>query len=816
MKICIRCLRKNHSYNLCKHSCKDCTKRHHHLLCLGANRDGNKGEQDDKTTASGLKPNAPNFQPVTTMMQNCDNRITVLQTAKSKILNNNKSVEISIMFDSGSDRSYLVTDIADQCNLQVDSWEDIIINSFGKSKSSKPKLSKVFKFEVLGMNNIKYTINAIGIDTICKTLHRQRIPSEILKQFELDTIADDYTSDRKMSIDLLIGLDHLYDFIDPLTTVRYESLVALQSVFGWVFSGSFSSYFKPINVQTQMCCFEISDVEIKKFWELETMGVMPKEKVNHTLRGPICDKFKENLQFKDNQYTVSLLWKENRSNLINNYPLALKRYNSLNKFLDSKPDLKEKYFDVFKQYESESKIKECDQIISDNEVFYLPHFPVVKESSSSTKVRPVFDGSAKSFDDKSLNDALEVGPSLHTNIFAILLRFRRWLIAICSDVKSAFHAINLNPVDQNVCRFLLKGVDGSIRHMQFSVLPFGLTCSPFLLNAVISTHLNKYQQSNTIHELMLNTYVDDFLSGCDSVEMAKNMHDEAETLMKEGGFTLTKWCSNSKAVDQLIGITTKDSNYVLGLNYNLITDTFSFKEINMSQISVQITKRIILSLILRFYDPIGFLGPYIMYAKIIMQAIWRLKLKWDEVPPRYILDKFTTWLQSSNDFSSWSFNRMYFPAHTWSSITRCELHGFSDASSHGFGAVVYMRISVNDEFKTAFVASKSRVAPVQRVTIPRLELLSCLLLVRLVNYILEELELENKDIKCYYYNDSSVALHWLKGSPFGQGVFIANRIQEIQNLTSPLSWHHIPGLQNPADVLSRGSLGGILYLTVSG
>ena len=106
------------------------------------------------------------------------------------------------MFDSGSDHGYLVTDIADPCNLKVVSWEDMVINSFGKSRSSKSKLSKVFKFEVLGINNNKYTLTAIGIDTICKTLYRQRIPTEMLKQFELDTIADDYTSDRKMNINL--------------------------------------------------------------------------------------------------------------------------------------------------------------------------------------------------------------------------------------------------------------------------------------------------------------------------------------------------------------------------------------------------------------------------------------------------------------------------------------------------------------------------------------------------------------------------------------------------------------------------------------
>ena len=122
----------------------------------------------------------------------------------------------------------------------------------------------------------------------------------------------------------------------------------------------------------------------------------------------------------------------------------------------------------------------------------MPHFPVIKEEKVSTKIRPVFDGSCKSFNGKSLNDALETGPALHGNIFAILIRFRRWQIALCSDVKSAFHALKLNAQDQDFCRFLLRNPDGSLRHMHFHVLPFGLNCSPFLLNAVIKSHLEKY------------------------------------------------------------------------------------------------------------------------------------------------------------------------------------------------------------------------------------------------------------------------------------------------------------------------------------
>ena len=119
--------------------------------------------------------------------------------------------------------------------------------------------------------------------------------------------------------------------------------------------------------------------------------------------------------------------------LVNNVAIVTKCLDSLNKYIDHKVDLKIKYDNVFNEYENKGTIMEVpiNEINHTNHpIFYLPHFPIVKEASSSTKVRPVYDGSAKSHNKISLNDALETGPALQGNIISILLRFRRWLIAI--------------------------------------------------------------------------------------------------------------------------------------------------------------------------------------------------------------------------------------------------------------------------------------------------------------------------------------------------------------------------------------------------
>ena len=111
------------------------------------------------------------------------------------------------------------------------------------------------------------------------------------------------------------------------------------------------------------------------------------------------------MKFDNNKYTVNLIWKEPYVELVNNLSIAIKRQISLERHLVKDPELRQKYYNVFEMYKSQSKIEEVplNEINIDHRVYYLPHFPVVKDTRLSTKVRPVFDGSCKSFNNVSLN-----------------------------------------------------------------------------------------------------------------------------------------------------------------------------------------------------------------------------------------------------------------------------------------------------------------------------------------------------------------------------------------------------------------------------
>uniref|UniRef100_A0A182N2X5 Pao retrotransposon peptidase n=1 Tax=Anopheles dirus TaxID=7168 RepID=A0A182N2X5_9DIPT len=211
------------------------------------------------------------------------------------------------------------------------------------------------------------------------------------------------------------------------------------------------------------------------------------------------------------------------------------------------------------------------------------------------------------------------------------------------------------------------------------------------------------------------------------------------------------------------------------------------------------TKRSILSAIAQLYDPLGLLSPIIICAKIMMQNIWLLNLAWDDEIPSHLLVKWTEFHSQIPNLAKFRIERFAFiPDHK-----RVELHCFSDATETAYGACIYIRsIDFNDSLQITLLASKSRIAPLKPLTIPRLELCAALLGARLFNKIIHALDV--KFDECFFWSDSTITLHWLKSPPRTWKTFIANRVAEIQDLTHGTQWLHVSGKLNPADLISRG------------
>ena len=193
---------------------------------------------------------------------------------------------------------------------------------------------------------------------------------------------------------------------------------------------------------------------------------------------------------------------------------------------------------------------------------FLPHSPVIREDSITTKIPPV-DTDQNGL---SINDTLYTGPKLQNDIVDILIRFRTHQVALTADISKAFLQIQLSEEDKDCCRFFLPTENGSLRVMQFRGLPIGLNSSPFILNVILKVHWSKYN-SKTAEELKRNLYVDDLLTGEDNATAANLLYRETNHIMP-----LAKWRSNVKEF--------KDSDIpetkVLELFWGSETDEFHY------------------------------------------------------------------------------------------------------------------------------------------------------------------------------------------------------------------------------------------------
>ncbi|XP_043204898.1 uncharacterized protein LOC122372089 [Amphibalanus amphitrite] len=306
---------------------------------------------------------------------------------------------------------------------------------------------------------------------------------------------------------------------------------------------------------------------------------------------------------------------------------------------------------------------------------------------------------------------------------------------------------------------------------------FGAACSPFLLIATIQYHLEKYPPSRAVRELQTSLYMDDFVSGCDTEQGARELLTEAQSILSDAGMELTKCTSNSELVldrtHALAGSPEDESVKVLGLRWLPDRDVFVFEDVSLPD-NVVPTKRVLLSLIARLFDPMQWLAPHTMVAKCLFQDLWRIGLGWDEILPPELCDVFSDWVRGLEVLKQMEIPRSYFSSG-WNGGESVSLHAFGDASPKGYGAVVYVCAPREDGSRdVCLVMAKARVAPIAAHTLPRLELLGSLLAARLVVFVRRALQLpETTPSLCW--TDSRIVLGWVQADPARWKQFVSNR-----------------------------------------
>ena len=516
------------------------------------------------------------------------------------------------------------------------------------------------------------------------------------------------------------------------------------------------------------------------------------------------------------QFQASIPWKT-RPRFRNNLRATQNRQKNCLKRLE-KSDLEE-IRTIFDGYHTKGYIRRVtDEEAKDPEANYLPWFPVIRKDRDTTKIRLVFDAAAKDVRGVSLNSEIELTPNRLQDLFKVILRFRKFQFVVTSDVSEMFLRIRLDPSDTKYHRFVL---DDEI--WEWLVTLFGNLSSPNASQKVLELCCILFGKDfpEAVESIIHSCFMDDVCDSRETRERAVRLVKDLIALFARAGMVITKFNSNARealeACDKSLlakQVTFHDKTLVyelskvLGMTYSPDeSDCFRFSGrfksltewVTQKKINVKNgwTKRQILQATAAIiFDPTGLISPYTVQAKTIMQDIWRTKVGWDDVVEREITVRFVSWIEGVFDLTD-----LQIPRWTGysSKSTRLELHIFCDASEAGYCVAVYSRVINDEDVVMTLLTGKSRVSPLKSESISRMELIACLLGVRIWNAV--KATYPTTDV--HFWTDSMVCLYWISEVAKSFRAFVAHRLGEIQKFTKIEQWHHIPTDQNPADIGTR-------------
>ena len=363
--------------------------------------------------------------------------------------------------------------------------------------------------------------------------------------------------------------------------------------------------------------------------------------------------------------------------------------------------------------------------------YYMPVHGIVKDSSTTTRMRPVFDASATTTTGNSFNYQLLPGPSHYPFISDLLLQFRLHPIAMSADIGKMFRQIHLAE-ERDFHQFLVRNSQGSIVDCRIKRLTFGVKSSPFVATSVLQHHA--MQHSSTLPEasrcLIKNFYVDDLVISTKTVKEAVHLRQTACQLLQEAGMSLRKWRTNSEQFRATIPtelVETADLTFpaapscqkALGLHWQVASDTLHVATPSVPPAAASSTMHTVASVAAQVYDVLGFFAPFIIQAKIIMQQLWMHNCDWDDVLPAKIFSLWREWTQQLTLLTSHPVARRY--SSTDSAVIASTLQRFADASRAAYGGAVYLRrVHQDSKITTTLVYAKARVCPLKTRTISSL------------------------------------------------------------------------------------------------
>ena len=755
-----------------------------------------------------------------------DESIISLRTIPVVLENGRRRMKINTLLDDGSTKTYINSDVAHE--LGVHGKQKTIAvgvlggrNSFVKGEEVTLTLISIdgaIRQEITAQTTTKVTGYMKATEW-----YRHSQSWEHLKQIKFPKIA------TKKTIDLLIGSDHieLHTTIKEIAGQRGEPVARLTPL-GWTCVGRVEPTNLPRDERyvsffcaNQAC----EEFRLEKFWEVEeipfetdTTDYMSREEsdavriVKKTMKKVNGNRFQIGSPWKMKREGVSegYRMKHNIEEIPNNFKGAYKRLVTTERSVRKK-GVQSKYNEVFVKYLGKNCIRKVSKPESKDTKWLLAHFPILRFDKETTKIRIVFDASAK-FENVSLNDFVLKGPKLQRDVFTIICRFRRHPIAIVCDISEMYLQIELTPEDRKYFRFLWRNCEDRAPDVyEFSRLVFGFSACPFLAQLVARENAiaNKAEFPLASEAILESTYMDDTLDSVEDEVVGKEIYRELKEVWGRAGMSPRKWLSNSEEVLKDIPVAERaasvdlenselPSSKTLGVRWNAKDDVFTFSFLIPD--NRVFTKRTFLALTAAIFDPLGFLAPFIIIAKIIIQLVWLEGLDWDDKLPQDLDEKIQRWCDDLKSLTVLRVprcvRRKFAPIHT-------TLHFFSDASKEAYATAAYLRTEYQDSPPCVqLVASKSKVAPLKVTSIPRLELMGATLSVRFASLLAPLFGVKEEDL--HFWTDSMNVLWWISRRSKTFKTFVANRVGLIHRKSNPTQWRHVDGTENPADLATRG------------
>jgi hypothetical protein len=831
-KVCFNCLQEGHRVIQCTSTktCKTCHGKHHTLLHRPKSTEGSVSINSHNESKSLTHFTAND--PIGPMPNKFD---TLLATALVKITGKDGQQHIKrVLVDNASNTNYVTESTIRSLGI---SKRKCISSATGLGELPVAKSSGVTSFSVSphfkNDQNVFNVPRCLIVDKITSML-----PTAPFDHTNWSHLQNLQLADPKyhipQEVDMLLGADFFFTIVESgKINGPPNSPKAINSSFGWLIGGGSADvpFVSPHvhatlinNLSATSDQEETLDTHLLRFWEIEST---PTERLQTQEEVAAESHFTSNYKRdKEGRIQVKIPFKITPPNIGMSQKIAINRLNYLERRLRQKPDYEKDYKLFMREYEDLGHMTEVEAVDSPN-VCYIPHHFVLKESSSTTKFRVVFDASAKTSNGVSLNSTMMVGPTIQDSLFDIMLRFRLHKIAFTADIAKMYRQVKVDPDDANFQRIVWRDDQTKpIKHYQLNTVTYGTAAGAFLATRALQELAKLESDSFPLASEVAKRdfYVDDLISGEATIQDALHIQSQLIGLTQAGAMKLRQWSSNSKELLEAIPPDMRETKSLLsfdidatvktlGISWNPHNDQFVFKVIPQSESTPPkaLTKRSILSEIAKLFDPIGWVAPVIVNAKVFMQSLWKLKQGWDEILPDSIQQQWISFKKNLEELNLLSINRYCLAGtnlnspslnSTTASSTTFELIGFCDASEIAYAACVYLFAYDNQYKSVTLVTSKTRVAPIKQVSLPRLELMGAEILSELISSTKSALRIPIHSVSAY--TDSTVALSWIQSHPSRWKTFIANRVTKIQENISPENWYHVPGTDNPADCASRG------------